>query len=102
MLARKGIFARPSIPQLCAAREGDSRKGLRSKAFCGYYTTKQKCLLARAFLRGRQYHSRAQHGEATAVKACAARLSVDIIQWSFGLVFSLPFFSPLKLLFFPR
>ena len=44
-----------------------------------YYTTKQKCLLARVFLRGRQYHSRAQHGEATAVKACAARLSVDII-----------------------
>ena len=32
-----------------------------------------------AFLRGRQYHSRAQHVEATAVKACKARLSVDII-----------------------
>ena len=44
-----------------------------------YYTTKQKYLLARAFLRGRQYHSRAQHGEATAVRACAARLSEDII-----------------------
>ena len=32
-----------------------------------------------AFLRGCQYHSRAQHVEATAVKACEARLSVDII-----------------------
>ena len=44
-----------------------------------HYTAKQKCLLVRAFLRGRQYHSRARHGEATAVKACAARLSADII-----------------------
>ena len=44
-----------------------------------YYTTKQKYLLARAFLQGRQYHSCAQHGEATAVRACAARLSADII-----------------------
>ena len=44
-----------------------------------YYTTKQKCLLAMAFLLGRQYHSRAQQGEATAVRAGAARLSVDII-----------------------
>ena len=32
-----------------------------------------------AFLRGRQYHIRAQHGEAAAVRACAARLSADII-----------------------
>ena len=44
-----------------------------------YYTTKQKCLLARAFLQGRKYHNCAQHGEATAVRACAARLSADII-----------------------
>ena len=33
MLARKGIFARPSMPQSCAARGGDSRKGLRRKTF---------------------------------------------------------------------
>ena len=44
-----------------------------------YYTTKQKSLLARAFLQGRKYHNCAQHGEATAVRACAARLSADII-----------------------
>ena len=43
-----------------------------------YYTAK-KCLLTRAFLRDRQYHRRAQHGEVIAVKACAERLSVDII-----------------------
>lgn len=30
-------------------------------------------------MRDRQYHSRAQHGEVIAVKACAERLSVDII-----------------------
>ena len=30
-------------------------------------------------MQGRQYHSCAQHGEATAVRACAARLSADII-----------------------
>ena len=36
-------------------------------------------MLARAFLRRRQYHSCAQHGKATAVRACAARLSADII-----------------------
>ncbi len=39
MLACKGIFARPSIPQSCAAWGGDSYKGLRSKTFCGYYAT---------------------------------------------------------------
>ena len=31
------------------------------------------------FLRGCQYHSRAQHGEATAVKACAAKPPAAII-----------------------
>ena len=36
-------------------------------------------LARKGILQGRQYHSRAQHGEATAVRACAARLSADII-----------------------
>lgn len=40
---------------------------------------KQKCLLARAFLRGRQYHSRTKCGKAAAEKNCDAILSVDII-----------------------
>ena len=34
-----------------------SRKGLCSKTFCAYSTTKQKCLPARTFLQGRQLRS---------------------------------------------
>ena len=47
--------------------------------FFDFIIPRKKCLLARAFLRDRQCHSRAQHGEVIAVKACAERLSVDII-----------------------
>ena len=53
MLARKGFFAKPSITQPRKAW-GTKSKALRSRTFCVYYTMKQKCLLARAFLRSRQ------------------------------------------------
>ena len=102
MLARKGIFAKPSIPQThlwcveasavknCLAilpadiiprsknacsqghfreavntadaplvRGGVSREELPSNSSCGYYTTKQKCVLAQTFSRSRQCRVRA-------------------------------------------
>ena len=37
-------------------RGGVSREELHSNSSCGYYTTKQKCVLAQTFLRGRQCH----------------------------------------------
>ena len=49
------------------------------------YTMKQKCLLARAFLRSRQCCSRAEHGAAYAAKAYAVRLSANIIPCSHSL-----------------
>ena len=63
MLACKGIFAKPSRTQRAQSARRRTPKGLRSKTFCVYYTMKQKCLLARAFLRSRQERSvRKAHG----------------------------------------
>ena len=39
-------------------RGGVSREELHSNSSCGYYTTKQKCVLAQTFLRGRQLRRR--------------------------------------------
>ena len=40
MLACKGIFARPSIPQASEANGRESAHSLqKSREFCGYYTT---------------------------------------------------------------
>ena len=46
---------------------------------CFYYTMKQKCLLARAFLRSRQLRSSAKHCAAPAAKTYAVSLSAIII-----------------------
>ena len=56
MLACKGIFARPSMAQRARKVRGRSEQATQpaSAGFCAYYTTKQKCVLAQAFLRGRQ------------------------------------------------
>ena len=62
MLACKGIFAKPSITQCVWWQRHRTRGGesltesinTRVYAFCVNYTMKQKCLLARAFLRSRQ------------------------------------------------
>ena len=56
MLARKGIFARPSIAQPRIARKRQSRLILLFKQNPKHYTMKRKCLLARAFSRSRQWH----------------------------------------------
>ena len=39
MLARKGIFAKPSISQSACQHDRATPKDLQSKAYCGYYTT---------------------------------------------------------------
>ena len=39
MLARKGIFAKPSISQFARQHDRATPKDLQSKAYCGYYTT---------------------------------------------------------------
>jgi len=81
MLACKGIFAKPSIPRASIARRRHRRpKDPRSGAFRGDYTMKQKCLLARAFLRSRKYRGRALlAGGIAARKIREAELSADII-----------------------
>ena len=80
MLACKGIFAKPSITQRAQSARRRTPKGLRSKTFCVYDTMKQKCLLARAFLRSRQYRGQAQLAGGTAAqKVRDAGLSADII-----------------------
>ena len=55
MLTHKGVLASPSIQQSCAARGGASRKGFRSKTFCGYYTTQNKFFVKFLFLTGILY-----------------------------------------------
>ena len=60
MCARTNIFARPSIAQPRIARKRQSRLILLFKQNPKHYTMKRKCLLARAFSRGRQLRSRAK------------------------------------------
>ena len=79
MLACKGIFAKPSIAQPRHSAERRSRGSLRSGIPCAYYTMKQKCLLARAFLRSRQLRSRAIARSGEAVEACEAGFPAHII-----------------------
>ena len=79
MCACTNIFAKPSMPQPCEARGGVSREGVLGSPSCGYYTMKQKCVLAQTFLRSRQCRSRAKHGEASAAKGCSAALPAVII-----------------------
>ena len=49
MLARKGIFAKPSISQFVHQRDRATPKDLRSKACCGYYTTRVYILTSSSF-----------------------------------------------------
>ena len=44
MLARKGIFAKPSMTQTVRITVRHSRKALCSNAFCVYYTTKRRAM----------------------------------------------------------
>ena len=60
MCARTNIFARPSIAQPRIARKRQSHLILLFKQNPKHYTMKRKCLLARAFSRGRQLRSRAK------------------------------------------
>ncbi len=91
MLACNGIFARPSRPQAHSVRTGRSPKTCARKSFCGYYTTRQKCLLAMAFLRDRQGRRRTLCAQGAAQRLAHASLSADIIprgknaclQWHF-------------------
>ena len=47
MLACKGVFVKPSIPQAHICAHSTKYKDLRSKAFCGYYIT--FCTKSQAF-----------------------------------------------------
>ena len=61
MLARKGIFAKPSMAHRAAlCRTGGAAADTCRMASCDYYTTKRKCVLAQTFSRGRQLRSRAK------------------------------------------
>ena len=55
MLARNGIFARPSIPQSCAARGGDSRKGLAARLSVDIIPHGDKFFVKFSFLTGILY-----------------------------------------------
>ena len=59
MCARTNIFAQPSIAQPRIARKRQSSLILLFKQNPKHYTMKRKCLLARAFSRGRQCRVRA-------------------------------------------
>ena len=55
MLARKGIFAKPSISQFARQRDRATPKDLQSKAYCGYYTTRAY-ILTKFILRFTRIH----------------------------------------------
>ena len=78
-LARRCAFAKLSIVQLCGGTEGLQPKGLLKQSFLCVLNHKQKCLLARAFLRRPSIAQlrKAQVGEAR--RFAKARLPVRII-----------------------
>ena len=55
MLARKGIFVKPSILQFVRQHDRATPKDLHSKAYCRYYTTRAY-ILTKFILRFTRIH----------------------------------------------
>ena len=74
MLACKGIFAKPTMARVRKRRTAAIAARLRKQDLCAHYTMKQKCLLAKAFLRSRQWRGCAKAHSGDSRKTAIARL----------------------------